>query len=67
MGRPSKGERVQVLIRMRPEVMAEMALLNQHMQSEPGVFRYGAISEYFNKLVAEDNARRREILRKAAT
>lgn len=66
MGRRAKQERTQVLIRMRPEVLAESILLNPQMQDYSGGLRYGALSEYFNRLVMEDNARRRNILRAAA-
>lgn len=66
MGRPSLGPRTQVLIRMRPEVFAEMVLLNPQLQGEQAVLRYGAISEHFNRLVMEDNERRRIALRTEA-
>lgn len=66
MGR-SKGPDVkQILIRMPESLYGEIIILHPSMEDPRGGLRYGAVSEYFNRLAREDCERITRAIRQEA-
>lgn len=55
MGRNKQVDKKQLLIRVDPDLWLESIMLNPSLQGETGYLRYGAISQYFIRLMRQDN------------
>lgn len=63
MGRNKQVDKKQLLLRVDPDLWLESIMLNPSLQGETGYLRYGAISQYFVRLMRQDNERIKERLR----
>lgn len=66
MGRNKEQDKVQKLIRIPQELWLEAILLNPELQDETGFMRYGGISDYFNRLMRQDNEKIKDTIRRDA-
>lgn len=66
-GRPSKGVRRQVLVRVEESTWAELILLRPDFQDANGYTKYGAINGYVCTLIREDIMRMKQKIRQIAT
>lgn len=54
MPRPSAGPRQSVHVRVPQELYAELVMLRPELQDASGSTKYGAINNYFLRLIRED-------------